>query len=106
MKRFFLVIISLIMIFGMVGCLDNTNPLPIIPDSSNLATDTDGNSKEDSSDSSTETEDDESLENGDDSVEDDESLENGDDSVEDDDSSSNENENKPSNETGGWTGFY
>lgn len=93
MKKVLGFIISLIMIFGMVGCLDNTNPLPIIPDSSNLATDTDGNSKEDSSDSSTETEDDESLGNGDDSVE-------------NDDSSSNKNENKPSNETDGWTGFY
>lgn len=81
------------MIFGMVGCSDNTNSLPIIPDSSNSATDTDGNSKEDSSDSGTETEDDESKENGDDSVE-------------NDDSSSNQNENKPSNETDGWTGFY
>ena len=86
-------IISLIMIFGMVGCFDNTNPLPIIPDSSNSATDTDGYSKENSPDSDTETEDDESLGNGDDSVE-------------NDDSSSNKNENKPSNETDGWTGFY
>lgn len=93
MKKVLGFIISLIMIFGMVGCLDNTNPLPIIPDSSNLATDTDGNSKEDSSDSSTETEDDESLGNGDDSVE-------------NDDSSSNKNENKPSNETDEWTGNY
>ena len=81
------------MIFSAVSCMGNTNPMPIIPDSSNSATDTYGDSKEDSSDSSTETEDDESLGNGDDSVE-------------NDDSSSNENENKPSNESGGWTGFY
>ena len=93
MKKALGLIISLIMIFGMVGCMDNTNPLPIIPDSSNSATDTDGDSKEESSDSSTETEDDESSENGDDSVE-------------GDDSSSNESENKPSNESDGWTGFY
>ena len=88
-------IISLIMMFSVVGCADNnTNSLPIIPNSSNLETNTDGVSKEDSSDSSTETE------------KKDESLENGDDSAKNDDSSSNENENKPSNETNGWTGFY
>ena len=76
------------MMFSVVGCADNnTNSLPIIPNSSDLETNTDGVSKEDSSDSSTEIEDDESLENG-------------------DASSSNENENKPSNETNGWTGFY
>ena len=93
MKKVLGFIISLIMIFGMVGCLDNTNPLPIIPDSSNLATDTDGNSKEDSSDSSTE-------------IEDDESSETDDDSVEGDDSSSNKTENEPSDESDSWTGFY
>ena len=83
------------MMFSVVGCADNnTNSLPIIPNSSNLETNTDGVSKEDSFDSSTETE------------KKDESLENGDDSVENDDSSSNKNENKPSNETDGWTGFY
>lgn len=82
------------MIFSGVGCADNNNnSLPIIPDSSNSETNTDGVSKEDSSDSSTE-------------IEDDESLENGDDWAENDDSSSNGNENKPSNEAGGWIGFY
>ena len=46
------------MMFSVVGCADNnTNSLPIIPNSSNLETNTDGDSKEDSSDSSTETED-------------------------------------------------
>ena len=96
MKKILWFIISLIMMFSIVGCADNNNnSLPIIPDSSNLETNTDGVSKEDSSDSSsTETE------------KKDESLENGDDSLENDDSSSNENENKPSNETNGWTGFY
>ena len=82
------------MMFSIVGCADNNNnSLPIIPDSSNSETNTDGVSKEDSSDSSTE-------------IEDDESLGNGDDAVENDDSSSNKNENKPSNETDGWTGSY
>ena len=79
--------------FSVVGCADNnTNSLPIIPNSSNSATDTGGDSKENSSDSSTKTEDDESLGNGDNSLE-------------NDDSASNENENKPSNESG-WTGVY
>lgn len=88
MKKVLGFIISLIMIFSAVGCMDNnTNPFPINPDSSNSATDTDGGSKGDSSDGSKETEDDISSENG-------------------DDSSSNENENKPSNEIDGWTGFY
>ena len=93
MKKKLGFIISLIMIFGAVGCMDNTNPLPIIPDSSNSAMDTDGDSKEDSFDSSTETEDNKSSES-------DGTL------GEDDNSSSNGNENKPSNGTDGWTGFY
>ena len=93
MKKVLGFIISLIMIFGMVGCLDNTNLLPINPDSSNSATDTDEDLKEESSGSSTETESNESSENNENSGE-------------EDDSSSNENENKPSNETDGWTGFY
>ena len=83
------------MMFSVVGCADNNdNSLPIIPNSSNLETNTDGVLKEDSSDSSTEIE------------KKDESLGNGDDSAENDDSSSNGNENKPSNEAGGWIGFY
>ena len=94
MKKILGFIVSLIMMFSVVGCANNnTNSLPINPDSSNSETNTDGVSKEDSSDSSTE-------------IEDDESLGNGDDSVENDDSSSNKSENKPSNETDGWTGFY
>ena len=94
MKKVLWFIISLITMFSIVGCADNNNiSLPIIPDSSNSETNTDGVSKEDSSDSSTE-------------IEDDESLGNGDDAVENDDSSSNKNENKPSNETDGWTGSY
>ena len=80
------------MIFWAVGCKENANLMPIIPDSSNSVTGTDGDSKEDSSDSSTETENDESSKNEDDSVK--------------NDSSSNENDNKPSNESDGWTGFY
>ena len=87
-------IISLIMMFSVVGCADNnTNSLPIIPDSSNVTEDTDEDLKEESSGNSTETEDNESSEN-------DGNL------GEDDDSSSNENVNKPSSETDGWTGFY
>ena len=94
MKKVLGFIISLIMIFSAVGCMDNnTNPFPINPDSSNSATDTDGDSKEDSSDSSTE-------------IEDDESSETDDDSVEGDDSSSNKTENEPSDESDSWTGFY
>ena len=68
------------MIFSVVGCKDNTNPLLIPPDSSNSVIDTEGTSKEEGSGSSTETE--------------------------DDDSSSNGNENQSSNESYGWTGFY
>ena len=94
MKKILWFIVSLIMMFSVVGCANNnTNSLPINPDSSNLATDTDEDLKEESSGSSTETEDNESSENGDDSVE-------------NDDSSSNENENKPSDKTDGWTGFF
>lgn len=94
MKKVLGFIISLIMIFGMVGCLDNTNPLPIIPDSSNSETNPDKNSKDDSpSDSSTE-------------IEDSESSENDENSGGNDDSSSNGNEDKPSHKTEGWTGFY
>ena len=94
MKKILWFIISLIMMFSVVGCANNnTNSLPINPDSSNSATDTDGTSEKEYSDSSTETEDDESSGNDDDSVE-------------DDDSSLKENEDKPSNESDGWTGFY
>lgn len=94
MKKVLWFFISIIMMFSVVGCADsNTNALPIISDSSNSATDTDGDSKEDSSDSSTE-------------IEDDESSETDDDSVEGDDSSSNKTENEPSDESDSWTGFY
>ena len=94
MKKILGFIVSLIMMFSVVGCANNnTNSLPINPDSSNLETDTDEDLKEESSGNSTETEDNESSEN-------DGNL------GEDDDSSSNENENKPSNEIEGWTGFY
>ena len=94
MKKILCFIVSLIMMFSVVGCANNnTNSLPINPDSSNVTEDTDENLKEESSGSSTETEDNESSENGDDSVE-------------NDDSSSNENENKPSDKTDGWTGFF
>ena len=94
MKKLLGFIISLIMIFSAVGCMNNdTNPFSINPDSSNSATDTGGDTEKEDSDSSTETEDDESSENDDDSVE-------------EDDSSSNENENESSDESDGWTGFY
>ena len=94
MKKVLGFIIVLIMIFSVVGCADNnTNLLPIMPDSSNSATDPDEDSKKDSSNSSTGTEDDKSSEIGGDLSE-------------DDNSSSNENENKPSNETDGWTGVF
>ena len=94
MKKILWFIVSLIMMFSVVGCANNnTNSLPIIPDSSNSATDTDEDLKEGSSGSSTGAEDNEFSEN-------DGNL------GEDDDSSSNENENKPSNEAERWTGFY
>ena len=54
-------IISLIMIFSMVACMnENTSSLPIYPDSSNSITDTDENSKEEFGDD-TEKENDEYL---------------------------------------------
>lgn len=94
MKKILWFIVNLIMMFSLVGCANNnTNSFPINPDSYNSATDTDGDSKEDSSDSSTE-------------IEDGEFSESGENSGGNDDSSSNGNENKPSNEPGEWTGFY
>ena len=70
MKKIFGFIVSLIMIFSTVGCMDNNpNSLPINPDSSNSATNTDEDSEENN------------------------------------DSSSNGNDNKPSDETDGWTGI-
>ena len=66
-------IISLIMMFSAVGCMDkDTGLLSIYPDSSNSTIDIDADSKEDESSA--------------------------DDSVSGDDSSSNENDNKPSKE--------
>lgn len=94
MKKILGFIVSLIMMFSVVGCANNnTTSLPINPDGSNVAVDTDEDLKEESSGNSTETEDNESSEK-------DGNL------SEDDKSSSNENENKPSNEIDGWTGFY
>lgn len=85
---------SLIMIFSAIGCVDNNaNSFPINPDNSNSANNTDEDSKKMSFGSNIEIENTESSGN-------DEKVE------ENDDSSSNENENKPSNETNGWTGFY
>ena len=93
MKKLLGLIVSLIMILSAVGCMDNNgNFLPINPDVSNSATNTDESEKKTSSGNSTETEDTESSEN------DGESEEN-------DDSSSNENENKPSNKLDG-SRFY
>ena len=64
MKKLLGFIISLIMMFLVVGCSDkNTDPLPIIPSGSNSSTDTPGDSNEPPSDS-TETEDDKSVGNG------------------------------------------
>lgn len=86
--------ISLVMIVSAVGCMNNnTNLLPINPDSFNLEINTDESSNKPSSDSNTESE------NG-------EVSENDGTSRENDESSSNGNENKPSNETARWTGFY
>ena len=80
MKKILGFIISLIMIFSTVGCIDNdTNPFPINPDSSNSATATDESSKDELS-NNTETE--------------------------EDDSSSNKDESQPSNESNRWTGFH
>lgn len=94
MKKILGFIVSLIMMFSVVSCANNnTNSLPINPDSSNVAEDTDEDLKEETYSNGTETEDNESSEN-------DGNL------GKDDDSSSNKNENKPSNETDGWTGFY
>ena len=93
MKKILGFIVSLIM-FSVVGCANNnTNSLPINPDSSNSVIDTDEDLKNSSSNNGTETEDSESSENDGDSGG-------------NDNSSSSENENKPSNETDGWTGFY
>ena len=47
MKKVLGFIIGLIMIFGIVGYLDNTNLLPINPDSSNSSLDTGNELKED-----------------------------------------------------------
>ena len=94
MKKILGFIISLIIIFLSVGCMDdNTNSLPIYPDSSNSGPNMDGDSKEEETDSSTESEGDDSLEN-----------EGG--PGEGDSSSSDENDNKPSNGDAGWSGTY
>ena len=94
MKKLLGLIVSLIMILSAVGCMDNNgNLLPINPDSFDSVTNTEEGEKKPSSGNSIETEDAESSEN------------NGE-SEENDDSSSNGKENKPSNETGDWTGFY
>ena len=78
-------IISLIMIFSMVACMDdNPSSLPIYPDSSNSTTDTNGDSKEELGDD-TEVDDDESSDN---------------------DGDSGENKNNPPNKSEEWTGFY
>ena len=91
MKKVIGFIISLMVMFSAVGCMDDdTGSLPINPDSSNSTTDMEADSKEEEF-NSTETESDESS---------------GNDSGSSDDSSSNENENKPSKESDGWTGFY
>ena len=76
MKKLLGFIVSLIMMFLVVGCSDkNTDPLPIIPSGSNSTTDASGGSSDTSSDNNTGTEGD----------------------------SSSENNNKPSNESDGWS---
>ena len=79
-------IISLIMIFSMVACMDdNPSSLPIYPDSSNSTTDTNGDSKEEELGDDTEVDDDESSDN---------------------DGDSGENKNNPPNKSEEWSGFY
>ena len=94
MKKILGFVVTLIIILSSVGCMNNNvNSFPINSDSSNSETNSDENSKEDSpSDSSTETEDSDASENGANSG--------------GNDDSSNGNEDKPSQETEGWTGFY
>ena len=93
MKKILGIIVSLIMMFSVVGCANNnTNSLPINPDSSNSKIDNGVNSDEEESSDNT-TMDDESSRN-------DSSL------GEENESSINNNEDESSSKSEGWTGCF
>ena len=90
MKKVLVFVISFIMIFSAVGCMNSgDNSFPINPSDFNSGINADGDSKEAGSES--EVEDIESSQSG---------VSN------DKNSSSNNNDNNSSSESARWTGFY
>lgn len=94
MKRLLMVVISFMMLFSLVGCMnDERDSLPISPGVSSDTNMDKESQEEDSESKETEDKDSDSSENG--------SVSEG-----EDNSSSKGDENEPPKSTVGWTGFY